>query len=203
MFISLGIFFACVVIHEFAHAFTAYKLGDTTAKTEGRLTLNPLAHIDPVGTLLLPIMLLALNAPILFGWAKPVPINYRNLSNPKRDIIWVGLSGPLSNLLAALLAAILLKSGLGVDSPFPGLLRSFVVVNVVLAVFNLIPLPPLDGSRVLFGLLPPKAAAAYARLEPYGFIILFALLYGGLFDKIVWPIAALIIYLFSKLNFSV
>lgn len=199
MLISLGIFFACVVIHEFAHAFTAYKLGDTTAKREGRLTLNPLAHIDPVGTLLLPIMLLAMNAPILFGWAKPVPINYRNLSNPKRDIIWVGLSGPLANLLTALLAAILLKSGLDAPSPYSALLRSFMIVSVVLAVFNLIPLPPLDGSRVIFGLLPPRAAAAYARLEPYGFIILFALLYGGLFDKIVWPVATLIIYLLSKL----
>ena len=198
--VSLAIFFSAVVIHEFAHAFAAYHLGDTTAQRMGRLTLNPLAHIDPFGTILLPIMLITLHSPVLFGWAKPVPINFSSLKNPKRDMIWVGFAGPAANFLLAFTATLFLKIG----SYDPGTLVASVVgylitINIVLAVFNLIPIPPLDGSRVLMGLLPTPLAIAVSRLEPYGFILLFALLYIGLFDKIVWPVASALLHLLSHI----
>ncbi|MBI5872909.1 MAG: site-2 protease family protein [Candidatus Omnitrophica bacterium] len=191
--LSLAVFFSAVVIHEFAHALIAYRLGDTTAKDRGRLTLNPLVHIDPFGTIFLPIMLIAMNSPVLFGWAKPVPINFSHLKNPKRDMVWVGIAGPLANLLFAVAASVLLKLGLKDFKIASGLAHYLIVVNVVLAVFNLIPIPPLDGSRVLLGLLPPSLSIRLALLEPYGFIVLFALLYMGLFDKFVWPMAAIVI----------
>jgi Zn-dependent protease len=191
--LSLAVFFSAVVIHEFAHALIAYRLGDTTAKDRGRLTLNPLVHIDPFGTIFLPIMLIAMNSPVLFGWAKPVPINFSHLKNPKRDMVWVGIAGPLANLLFAVAASVLLKLGVKDFEIASGLAHYLIVVNVVLAIFNLIPIPPLDGSRVLLGLLPPALSIRLARLEPYGFIVLFALLYMGLFDKFVWPMAAIVI----------
>ena len=198
--VSLAIFFSAVIIHEFAHAFVAYHLGDTTAQRMGRLTLNPLAHIDPFGTILLPIMLITLHSPVLFGWAKPVPINFSSLKNPKRDMIWVGFAGPAANLLLAFTATLFLK----ISSYDPGTLIASVVgylitVNIVLAVFNLIPIPPLDGSRILMGLLPTPLAIAVSRLEPYGFILLFALLYIGLFDRIVWPVASALLHLLAHI----
>jgi Zn-dependent protease len=196
---SLLIFFSAVVIHECAHAFVAYKLGDPTAKRMGRLTLNPIAHIDPFGTVVLPILLILMNAPVLFGWAKPVPINFANLHNPKRDMIWVGLAGPASNLLFAFIASLLLKAGLKSIPVAAFVLESMMVLNVVLAVFNLIPLPPLDGSRVLVGLLPMPFAMFVIRIERYGFLILFTLLYMGLFNKVVWPIALHILSFLAKL----
>jgi Zn-dependent protease len=196
---SLLIFFSAVVIHECSHAFVAYKLGDPTAKRMGRLTLNPIAHIDPFGTVVLPILLILMNAPVLFGWAKPVPINFANLHNPKRDMIWVGLAGPASNLLFAFIASLLLKAGLKSIPVAAFVLESMMVLNVVLAVFNLIPLPPLDGSRVLVGLLPMPFAMFVIRIERYGFLILFTLLYMGLFNKVVWPIALHILSFLAKL----
>ncbi|MFH1690953.1 MAG: site-2 protease family protein [Candidatus Omnitrophota bacterium] len=189
---SLIIFLVAVTIHECAHAFTAYKLGDMTAKKMGRLSLNPLTHIDPFGTIIFPVMLIVLHSPVLFGWAKPVPINFANLNNPKKDMIWVGLAGPAANFAFALMASIVLKIFLNTESGpaiFSSLLQYAIIVNIVLAVFNLIPIPPLDGSRVLMGLLPRPLAITIAKLEPYGFIVLFALLYMGLFDVLVWPIA--------------
>ncbi len=197
--LSLGLFFFAVIIHEFSHAFIAHKLGDDTARRMGRLTLNPIVHIDPFGTILLPLMLLAVHSPVLFGWAKPVPINFANLKNPKRDMTWVGFAGPASNLLCALAGALLIKAGLGRSETITALIQYFMVVNVVLAVFNLIPIPPLDGSRVLMGLLPMRLAIIVSRLERYGFILLFALLYLGLFDHVVWPVAAHILYWLTKL----
>ncbi len=191
--LSLAIFFSAVIIHEFSHAFVAYKLGDSTAKNQGRLTLNPLVHIDPFGTIVLPLMLIAMKSEILFGWAKPVPINFSRLKNPKRDMVWVGLAGPLANIIFAFLATIPLKLHLISSPAFNSIIQSLILVNVVLAVFNLIPIPPLDGSRVLMGILPMPLALSLARLEPYGFIVLFALLYMGLFDKIVSPISIIII----------
>ncbi len=191
--LSLAIFFSAVVIHEFAHAFVAFKKGDETAKKMGRLTLNPLAHIDPFGTVLLPLLLIAMRSPVLFGWAKPVPINFSGLKNPKKDMIWVGLAGPLANLLFAIAASVLIKLGLSNFKIAAVLLQYTIIINVVLAVFNLIPIPPLDGSRILMGLLPTRFSIYVASLERYGIIILFALLYMGLFDRIVWPIAATII----------
>jgi Zn-dependent protease len=196
---SLLIFFSAVVIHECSHAFVAYKLGDPTAKRMGRLTLNPIAHIDPFGTVVLPILLILMNAPVLFGWAKPVPINFANLHNPKRDMIWVGLAGPASNLLFAFIASLLLKAGLKSIPVAAFVLESMMVLNVVLAVFNLIPLLPLDGSRVLVGLLPMPFAMFVIRIERYGFLILFTLLYMGLFNKVVWPIALHILSFLAKL----
>ncbi len=197
--LSLAIFFFAVVIHEFAHGFVALKLGDTTAQRAGRLTLNPLSHIDPFGTILLPVMLVMMNSPVLFGWAKPIPVNFAGLKNPKKDMIWVGLAGPLANLACALVAAILFKLGLKDSQLLTALLQYFMVINVVLAVFNLIPIPPLDGSRVLMGLLPRPSAQQLAAVEPYGFILLFALLYMGLFDKIVWPVANYILFYLTKI----
>ena len=195
--ISLVVFFIAIVVHEFSHAFVAYKRGDMTAARSGRLTLNPLAHIDPFGTVLLPILLIALRSPVLFGWAKPVPINFAALKSPKTDMIWVGLAGPAANLLVALIATLALKTGLRDSSGFVIVLGQLILINVVLAVFNLVPLPPLDGSRIIMGLLPRPLAIRYAMIEPYGFIILFALLYLGLFNRVVWPVVAWVIHLLS------
>ncbi|MDP1853864.1 MAG: site-2 protease family protein [Candidatus Omnitrophota bacterium] len=192
MILSLAIFFMAVVIHEFAHGWCAYKLGDPTAKYAGRLTLNPLAHIDPVGTVLLPLLLTVMRAPIIFGWAKPVPINFWNFKHPRRDMILVGLSGPLSNILLAFLVSLILKMTL--FSPFiRQVLELFVVINLFLAVFNLIPIPPLDGSRVLVGLLPRNLTFVIARLEQFGMLILIVLIWLGLLDSIVWPIVNILI----------
>ncbi|QAT16901.1 Putative zinc metalloprotease YwhC [Candidatus Velamenicoccus archaeovorus] len=193
--ISLLVFFSAIVVHEFSHAFVAYKRGDMTAARSGRLTLNPLAHIDPFGTILLPIFLIAVKSPVLFGWAKPVPIDFSALKNPKKDIIWVGLAGPAANLLLALAATLVVKSGV-VSETIPAQIAGYVIlVNVILAVFNLVPIPPLDGSRIVMGLLPLPLAIRYAAIEPYGFIILFALLYLGLFNIIVWPIVGWVIHI--------
>ncbi|MDD5018865.1 MAG: site-2 protease family protein [Candidatus Omnitrophica bacterium] len=195
--ISLVLFFFAIVAHEFSHAFVAYQRGDTTAANSGRLTLNPLAHIDPVGTLLLPILLVVLKSPVLFGWAKPVPINFSRLKNPKKDMILVGLAGPAANLLLAILGTLVLKTGLASFPVFAQITASFILINIVLAVFNLVPIPPLDGSRVVMGLLPTPLAIRYYMIEPYGFIILFALLYVGFFDMIVWPVVNVIIHMLS------
>jgi Zn-dependent protease len=190
--ISLAIFFSAVICHEFAHAWVANRLGDPTAKARGRLTLNPLAHIDPFGTIILPMTLILTKAPVLFGWAKPVPINFANLGNPKKDMIWVGFAGPGANLIMAFACSLILKFSAILPDIVNMTLLKFLIVNVVLAVFNLIPIPPLDGSRILMGLAPLQLARQISRIEPYGFIMLFALLYMGLFDKIVWPAASLI-----------
>jgi Zn-dependent protease len=197
--VSLLIFFSAVILHECAHAFVAFKRGDSTAKRMGRLTLNPLAHIDPFGTILLPILLIVMNSPVLFGWAKPVPINFASLKNPRRDMLLVGLAGPMANLLLAVIAALLLKFGLGKFQAAAELIQYAMIINVVLAVFNLIPIPPLDGSRVLMGLLPVPLAVELAKFEPYGIFLIFALLYMGLFDRIVWPAAGSIVKLLAKL----
>ncbi|MFA5038763.1 MAG: site-2 protease family protein [Candidatus Omnitrophota bacterium] len=197
--IALAVFFSAIIVHEFSHAFVASLRGDQTAARSGRLTLNPLAHIDPFGTLLLPVLLILLNSPVLFGWAKPVPINFSGLRNPRRDMIWVGLAGPAANIILAALATLLLKTGL---KDIPGLsqvIGSVILFNVVLAVFNLVPIPPLDGSRILMGLLPVPLAIRLASIERYGFIILFALIYLGFFNGIIWPVVAWVIYLLSLL----
>ena len=191
--LSLVIFFLAVVIHEYAHGATAYWLGDRTAKYAGRLTLNPLAHIDPFGTILLPILLIISRSPVIFGWAKPVPINYWGLRNPKKDILWVGLAGPLANIILAVGLSLLLKIGLVLSTFITQLILQGILINLVLAVFNLIPIPPLDGSRILISILPANLTKQYAAIERYGFIILFILLYFRFFDYIIWPIVNILL----------
>jgi Zn-dependent protease len=182
-----------MTVHEFAHGWVAYKLGDSTAKDSGRLTLNPLAHIDPVGTVLLPLILfISTNGRFVFGAAKPVPINYRALNNPKRDIIWIGASGPAANFLFAFLSSLVYRF-IPVAEFGRFLLENLIVINVVLGVFNLIPIPPLDGSRIVMGLLPGKLAYRYAMIERYGFFIIMALIFFRIMDIFIWPIVGLII----------
>jgi Zn-dependent protease len=190
LIISLAIFFSAVILHEYAHGWVAYKLGDPTAKYAGRLTLNPLEHIDPVGTLLMPLILIVMKSPVIFGWAKPVPVNFWNLHNPRRDMIWVGLAGPMTNLLLAAGLSLFLR--LGLPAVVVSFLNTAIIINLVFAVFNLIPIPPLDGSRVVSGLLPRQLAIEYNRLERFGIIIIFALLYLGIFNAVIWPIVEVI-----------
>lgn len=184
-----------MTVHEFSHGWVAYKLGDSTARYSGRLTLNPMAHIDPVWTFLLPLFLfISTGGQFVFGAAKPVPINYSALKNPKRDIIWIGVSGPLANfILAAALSAILKFMHLPMLINF--IITHLIIINVVLGVFNLIPIPPLDGSRILTGILPQDLASQYSLIEPYGFLILIFLLWTGIFGRIIWPVVNIILNL--------
>ena len=177
-----------VVFHEVAHGYVANALGDDTAKKSGRLTLNPIAHIDPIGSVILPLFLLVTNAGFMFGWAKPVPVNFAALRNPKRDMVLVAVAGPATNLVLAIGAALLFHSMRNVAGHSPSMLVDSVIVpvamiaqrgvlmNVFLGVFNMIPIPPLDGGRVLTGLLPLAWARRFARIEPFGFVILLVLL---------------------------
>jgi Zn-dependent protease len=189
--LSLIILFVSIIVHEISHGWVAYKLGDPTARYSGRLTLNPLAHIDIFGTIILPLLLIVMHSPFLFGYAKPVPINFYNLKNPKRDMIWVGLSGPISNILSAAVLSLIIKA-ISLPQFFYEIVAFGVWINLILAVFNLIPIPPLDGSRVVFGLLPYKYSIAYAQLEQFGFIIIFLLIFSGLFRQIIFPIVAVL-----------
>ena len=169
-----------ITLHEAAHGWVAWKLGDDTAKRSGRVSFNPTRHIDPFGTLVLPGILLAMQSPFLFGYAKPVPVNFARLRQPRRDMIWVAAAGPGINLVMAYLAAVLMYATVLVpDIAAPWLfqnLKNALVLNVVLAVFNLLPVPPLDGSRVVLGLLPSRLAVRYAKLERYGMAIIIGLL---------------------------
>jgi Zn-dependent protease len=170
-----------ITFHEAAHGFVALRCGDDTASKLGRVTFNPLKHIDPFGTIVLPALLFLLRSPFLFGYAKPVPVNFRALRNPRLDMVWVALAGPVTNLALATLAALALHLvdylPAGIDRWVAYNLTNALVINVVLAVFNMFPLPPLDGGRVAVGLLPNALAVPLARLEPYGMAILLALLF--------------------------
>lgn len=171
-----------ITIHEAAHGWMAGKLGDDTARRLGRVTINPLRHVDPFGTLLLPgLMLIASGGQMAFGWAKPVPVDFRRLANPKRDMVWVALAGPAVNILMALGAALLLHGARLLPDPVrPWVgenLVNAIPINVALATFNMIPLPPLDGGRVLTGILPMPLARRFARIERYGLILLILLIF--------------------------
>jgi Zn-dependent protease len=177
-----------ITVHEAAHGYVARHYGDNTAWMLGRVTLNPLKHIDPLGTILMPLFLyIATSGAFLFGYAKPVPVRFDRLRHPKRDMIWVALAGPVSNLIQALFwgALLYVLLGLGVSEPFfLQMCKGGVLVNIVMFAFNLFPLPPLDGGRVLAGLLPRHAANALSRVEPYGFFIVMALVVTGIVSSL-------------------
>lgn len=198
-----------IVFHELSHGFVANKLGDPTAKMMGRLTLNPIAHIDPIGTILMPLMLIIFtNGQFVFGYAKPVPINPMNFKNPKRDMAISAAAGPITNLLLAILSIMILKFivaplsfllpeniSSSVMTPLIMIFRSSVIINVVLATFNMIPIPPLDGGRVLIGFLPYKQAVSFSKIEPFGFIIVMLLIFTGIANYFVIPLVNLFLRL--------
>ncbi|RKZ78971.1 MAG: site-2 protease family protein [Gammaproteobacteria bacterium] len=190
---ALPVIFA-ITAHEVAHGWVALKLGDRTAQMMGRLTLNPLKHIDPIGTILVPGVLLVMGG-FIFGWAKPVPVTFQNLRHPKSDMVWVALAGPMANLIMAVIWAItaklgltLLQSGVELGAPMVYMGVAGVLINTMLMMLNLLPLPPLDGGRILVGLLPGPLSWRVSQIEPYGFFILVGLLYFGIISMVLWPL---------------
>lgn len=188
---AIPILFA-ITVHEVAHGWVARRFGDRTAEMMGRLTLNPVKHIDPVGTIIVPLAMLLLPGSLLFGWAKPVPVAQRNLRSPRRDMALVAAAGPVSNLVQATIWAVIAKIALVTALPFVSMPLALMGVagvffNVLLAVLNLLPVPPLDGGRVLSNLLPAHLSDKFDRLEPYGLLILIALLATGVINAILGP----------------
>lgn len=185
---ALPIIFA-ITVHEAAHGYAAKYFGDLTAEKLGRISLNPLKHIDPFGTILLPALTVMLGG-ILFGWAKPVPVNFANLRNPKKDMLWVAAAGPASNFAMAIFWAMVIHFSVAVPTlsePMALMGKAGVSINVVLMVLNLLPLPPLDGGRIAVSLLPNHLAQPFSQIERYGFFILIALLFTGVLNKILDP----------------
>lgn len=175
-----------ISVHEVCHGYVAYRLGDPTAKRAGRLTLNPIKHIDIIGLLVLFITQ-------MIGWAKPVPVDPRYFKNPRKDMMWVAIAGPASNMVIAIITALILKAFGGILGgsylyPLVYMLNIMVMINVGLAIFNLIPIPPLDGGRIIVGLLPRNLAYTWSRIEPYGFIILLVLIFTRVINVVLFPV---------------
>ena len=204
---ALPVIFA-ITLHEAAHGYAARHFGDPTAWLAGRISLNPLRHIELFGTILLPLLLFIVGSPFLFGWAKPVPVNFGHLRHPKRDMLWVAAAGPAVNLLMALGWGGMLKLDTLIpfnaySHPLAMMCEVGISINLVLMVLNLLPLPPLDGGRIAVSLLPYALAVKFARIERWGFIILLALLYFHILDYILWPFVSLfkdLIILLFQLN---
>ena len=193
--IFLGITLVSITLHEYSHGWVAYKLGDPTAKLAGRLTLNPFAHIVPFGTIILPLVLMLIPGILPFGYAKPVPINPRHFKNPKKDFMWVGLAGPTANLCIAFLLSLLLRI---IANPFIfDILLWGVIINLVLTFFNIFPIPPLDGSRVMASFLPGRLSYTYLRAQFYGFIFIIILVNLGFFKWYIIPITRLTFSIFG------
>lgn len=197
--IIFAILIASLTFHEAAHAWTANLLGDPTARKLGRLSLNPAVHVDPIGTILFPLIAIVTGAPLI-GWAKPVPVDMRNLKDPKRDFALVALAGPVSNLILAAVGAVLIvvlfgddRTALREGETLAVTIFRFVYLNVLLAVFNMIPIPPLDGGNVLIGILPPKLGELVEQLRAWGFILLYVLLLSGVLASIAGPIQEFIL----------
>ena len=202
--IVLVVLIASLSVHEAAHAFAADRLGDPTARQLGRLSLNPAVHIDPIGTLLFPLIAYMTGVPLI-GWAKPVPVNPRLLKHPKRDFALIAAAGPASNLVMAAIGAVALSAarnaagpgdivGGALTGPLMALLFTFAIVNVLLAVFNMIPVPPLDGGNVLLGLLPAAPARLIEQMRPYGILILYALMLTGALNTLLGPVVGYLRY---------
>ncbi len=199
---ALPVIFA-ITLHEAAHGYVARYFGDMTAAEQGRITANPIKHIDPVGTILVPLLILVTSkllggGAILFGWAKPVPVNFARLRRPKKDMLWVAAAGPGMNFVMAVFWALMIQLGHALGSGFasaPLMLMGAagVFINVILMALNLIPLPPLDGGRIAVSLLPVKQAIQFSRLEPYGLFILLGLLFTGILGIILWPLISVFI----------
>lgn len=199
---AIPVLFA-ITVHEVAHGWVALKFGDRTAQMMGRLTLNPLKHVDPVGTILVPGVLLLLGG-FVFGWAKPVPVSFQNLRRPKSDMAWVALAGPTANFIMAIIWALVAKlglmmaqSGTAIGEPMMFMGVAGVLINAMLMMLNLLPLPPLDGGRVLVSWLPGPMSWQVSRLEPYGFVILLALLFFGILSMILWPLVSSLLTLLA------
>ncbi len=204
---ALPVIFA-ITLHEAAHGYVAKHFGDLTAYAQGRVSLNPLRHIDMTGTIIVPLVLLLLSklfggSGILFGWAKPVPVNFSGLRHPKRDMLWVAAAGPGANLLMALFWALVLKFAINVPEsgyalPMGLMGKAGIQINVVLMVLNLLPIPPLDGGRIAVSLLPHRLSHRFSRIEPYGMFILLLLLFSGILGIIMWPLVSTVMQLIGS-----
>lgn len=198
---ALPVIFA-ITVHEAAHGYVAKYFGDMTAYNEGRISLNPIKHIDPFGTILLPALTIWFGG-ILFGWAKPVPVNFANLRNPKKDMLWVAAAGPASNFVMAIFWVFVIKFAISAPEsiayPLSMMGKAGVSINIVLMVLNLLPLPPLDGGRIAVSLLPNGLAQKFSQLERYGFIILIVLLFTGVLSKILDPLIDAVYSLITSL----